>query len=819
MGAVSLTLVEARARAALVSHVSYGVHLDLTDRDTFGVCAVVRFSCREPGGSTFLELKDAQDVLLDGLPATTYAGRRLALADLATDNEVTVEARIPYVTDGDGMHTFTDPADGTTYVSAYVGMDLAQRIFPCFDQNDLKAPVTLAVTAPPGWRVVANGLAAGEQDGTWTFATTPPIPLPMFTVCAGPWHSVLWEHDGPDGQVLPFGWHARSSLAAQLDRDAEELIRITESCFDHYNALFNEPFAFGSYDQAFVPGLNWGALENPGCVTYRDEILPVGTPTEGERRQRAMIIAHEMAHQWFGNLTTMTWWEDTWLQESFADYMGFRVSAAAAGFTGTFVDFAVRPKVHAYAADERRSTHPVAPLPEDVADVDEATNNFDAISYAKGNSVLQQLVTWLGDEDFLTGVRTYFDRHRFGNATLADFVAALDDATERDVREWVELWLRTSGFDTIRATREDGAVVLTREGSRPHRFAVTSYDADLVALGTELVDLTDEPVRLSNAAAVVPNSGGETFARLRLDPPSWELLARDLASVAEEDVRAIVWSTAMDLVRCGELPPEEFLGLVTRHLPRERHIGIAEAVLGWTLDTLVVRHLSPDAVVDAVAQVAAACESGLASEPDEKLAVSLTRALARTTPDEMLLQRWLIDHVTHTGVEVDQHLRWLSLVRLAALGGLTADEIVDERAGDGTIQGVLGAAEALAARPDPDAKAEAFERLLGEPPLSNREFGATAAGLFEPEQAALVAPYVERYLTEGLDLARRRGPSFEEQLGRAFPAVPFTDAQVEHLARTLEGDVPTVLRRRWEDAYDDLVRGQSLSMPVEHGGD
>ncbi len=802
---VSLTLAEARDRAALVADVSYDLQFDLTDRDTFGVRAVVRFTCREPGAGTFLELTGGREVLLDGLPATAYDGRRLPLTDLAADNEVLVEARLPYVTDGDGMHTFTDPADGATYVSAYVGMDLAQRIFPCFDQNDLKAPVTVAVTVPAGWRVLANGRSEGEHDHTWTFATTPPIPLPMFTVCAGPWHSVTWEHAGPDGQVVPFGWHARASLAAQLDRDAEELIRVTEACFDHYGVLFGEPFAFGTYDQAFVPGLNWGALENPGCVTYRDEILPVGTPTEGERRRRAMIIAHEMAHQWFGNLTTMTWWEDTWLQESFADYMGFRVSADAAGFEGTFVDFAVRPKVRAYAADERRSTHPVAPLAEEVGDVDAASTNFDSISYAKGNSALQQLVTWLGDDDFLAGVRAYFDRHRFGNATLADFVAALDGATDRDVQGWVEAWLRTSGFDTIRATREGDEVVLTREGSRPHRFAVTSYDEHLVAVSTQLVDLADRPVRLPAAAAVVPNSGGETFARLRLDPASWALLARDLASVAEDDVRAIVWSTAMDLVRCGELAPAEFLGLATRHLPRERHIGIVEAVLGWILDTLVVRHLPPDAAVDAVAQVAAACESGLASEPDDRLAVSLTRVLARTTPDAMLLHRWLVDRVTHTGIEVDQHLRWLAVVRLAALGELDAGAIAEERAADGTIRGVLGAAEALAARPDPDAKAESFARLLGEPPLSNREFEATASGLWDPEQAELVAPYVDRYLTEGLALARRRGPSFEDQLGDAFPTVPFTDAQVALLAETLAGDVPTVLRRAWEDAHDDLT--------------
>jgi aminopeptidase N len=811
---VSLTLAEARARAALVSDVSYDLHLDLTDRAAYSCRAVVRFRCSQPGASTFLELTDAEQVLVDGLPATTYDGCRIGLDGLAEVNEVTVEARIPYVTDGDGMHTFTDPADGETYVSAYVGMDVAQKVFPCFDQNDLKAPVTVAVTVPEGWRVVANGRAADggpetatDGTGTWRFATTPPIPLPMFTVCAGPWHSVTWRHAG-----LDFGWHARASLAAQLDRDAEELRAVTESCFDHYLELFREPFAFGSYDQVFVPGLNWGALENPGCVTYRDEILPVGTPTSNERRRRGIVIAHEMAHQWFGNLTTMTWWEDTWLQESFADYMGFRVAGEAAGFTGAFVDFSISRKVGGYAADERRSTHPVAPLAEEVGDVDEATNNFDSISYAKGNSAIRQLVTWLGDDDFLAGVRTYFDRHRFGNATLADFVDALDSATDRDVRSWVEAWLRSTGFDTVRVEREgegaDQQVVLTREGSRPHRFAVSTYDADLVESGRVLVDLADEPVRLPAAPVVVPNSGGETFARLRFDRASWEALEADLASVVEDDVRAVVWSTAMDLVRCGELPATDFLGLVTRHVPRESHPGVLDGVLGWTTGSLVVRHLAAEQVTDALAQVAAACETGLASDPDADVAVTLTRRLATTTPDTMLLDQWLLDRQTHTGLEVDQHLRWLAIERLASLDAIEAGAVEEERVADGTILGVLGAAGALAALPTPEAKAAAWERLAGEPALSNREFEATAAGFWHPEHAALTGPYVERYLTDGLALAHRRGPSFEDMLGRAFPTIPLTDEQVAAVASALEGDVPTVLRRAWEDRYDDVVRAR-----------
>jgi len=516
------------------------------------------------------------------------------------------------------------------------------------------------------------------------------------------------------------------------------------------------------------------------------------------------VIAHEMAHQWFGNLSTMTWWEDTWLQESFADYMGYRVSDAA-GFTGAFVDFSISGKTRAYAADERRSTHPVAPEPEDVADVDEAFNNFDAISYAKGNSAIQQLVTWLGDEAFLAGVNVYFARHRFGNATLADFVDALDGATDRDVRGWVESWLRTTGFDTIRATRDDDGVLLTREGSRPHRVSVATYGTDLVATGTTMIDLADDPVRLPGAAVVVPNAGNETFARLRLDAGSWSALSHDLASVADDSTRAVVWATAIDLVRCGDLAPEDFLGLVTRHAPRERSVAIVESVLGWAHRTLVAHHLSPTAVPDAVAQVAAACETGLAGGPGEPIAVALTHTLAATSPDSLLLGKWLVDRQTHTGLPVEPDLRWTAIRRLAALGALTTEEIDEERVGDGTIVGVLGAAGANAALPTPEAKAAAWERLLGDG-LSNREFEAISSGFWDPEQTALVHDYLPRYLHEGLAAALRRGPSFEERLGKSFPRVPFADEHLAALEDVLRGDVPTVLRRAWEDAYDDRTR-------------
>jgi aminopeptidase N len=803
---VSLTLVEARARAALLSDVEYDVSLDLTDRETFGIEAAVRFACAEPGADSFLELTDAQDLGVTGVDDWTYDGRRIHLSGLAATNEVRVTGRVHYVTDGDGMHTFTDPADGETYVSAYVGMDVAQRVFPCFDQNDLKASVTLQVTAPENWTVLANALPTQAEGGRWVFAATPPVPTAMFVVCAGPWHSVTWEHEGPDGRALPFGWHARASLAGELDRDAEELVRVTEQCFDHYSRMFDEPFAFDSYDQVFVPGQNWGALETPGCVTYRDEYLPIGRVTEGERRRRATVIAHEMAHMWFGDLVTMRWWEDTWLNESFADYMGFRVVEEAAGFAGSFVDFTVSRKPGAYAADERRSTHPVAAIAEEVADVDLAAGNFDSISYAKGNSVLRQLVTWLGDEAFLAGVNAYLTRHRFGNATLADFVDALDAVTDRDVRGWAETWLRTTGFDTLRVGLEDGVPVLAREGSRPHRVRVTTYDESLTRLDSRLVDLADQPVRLSPAAVVVPNSSGETYARIRLDARSWEAVERDLASIPDDDTRAILWSSTFDLVRCGELAAHDFLGLVTRHLSREPDVSIVEPVLAWTLSTLVPQHLGPAEVVGAVAQVAAACESGLASEPDAEVAVALTRILAETTPDAVLLEGWLLDRATHTGIELDPAMRWSAIRRLASLGALSAGEIDEERRGDGTVVGELGAARAWAAIPDPEAKSRAWARMFDDPRVSNRVFVASAEGFWDPEQVALLHPYVARYLAEAPAVAAARGQAYSQLVGKAFPNIPLGPDDVAALETALAGDVPTVLRRVWEDRLDDLRR-------------
>ena len=803
MSTRSLTLAEARRRVTEVESPSYDVHLDLTNPATgsFGSRSTVRFTPRAE--STFLELADAAEVgvVVDGTPvAAAYDAGRIALAGLAPGvvTQVTVGARLPYVTHGDGMHIFTDPADGETYVSAYCGMDIAHRVFASFDQNDLKGPIALTVTADPAWTVLGNGRPTTDSQGHWELTATPPIPIALFVVCAGPWHSVTWDHDG-----LPCGWHARRSLAADLDRDADELRRTTDAVLDHLATLFTEPYPFDSCDQIFVPGLNWGAQENPGCVTYRDEMLPRERTSDHLRGFRATVIAHEQAHMWFGNLVTMRWFEDTWLQESFADYLGYRVAEDGAGFVGAQARHEIGRKPQAYVADERRSTHPVAPLAEQVPDVDAALANFDSISYAKGNSVLRQLATWLGDDAFLAGLNQHLTRHRFGNATLADFLAALDDTSDRDVRGWAEVWLRTAGFDTVSVDRTGDVPVLVRDGVRPHRFTVAAYDERLRPRGERLVDVGEVPVALDEwaDAVVVPNARGESFVRVRLDERSAAAVATYLSDVEDDLVRTVLWAGLLDRTETGDLDAAAYLELVARHLPRETDPTVVAGVVHHALGRVVPLRVTADAAGAAIGRVAAACLDGLDRVPAEQTAIAFAEGLAVTSDDAGLLRRWLAGGRTDAGTTLDPRLRWQALGRLAQLGAADEEEIEAARTADGSAEAELGAARALAARPTAAAK-EAAWLAMTDDQVSNRMFSALADGLWSAEHADLVAPYVAAYAERGPALAARSS-AFANVVGWGFPRLALDAEQVATFERALRGDVPTLLRRAWEDELDD----------------
>ncbi|MFI7387546.1 aminopeptidase N [Streptomyces sp. NPDC049813] len=839
-----LTRDEAQTRARLIDVEHYTVDLDLTrGADTFDSRAEIRFTAHTPG-DTFVELKPAElrSATLDGRPLDPAAltGNRLPLTGLtAGPHELRVDARMRYSHTGEGMHRFTDPTDGETYVYTQLFMEDVQRVFAAFDQPDLKARFDLTVTAPDGWSVLANSVTEHLGEGRWQAATTPLLSTYLIAVAAGPWHSVRTEHRG-----LPFGLHCRRSLAPHLDADAGELLDITRACFDRYHEKFTEPYPFDSYDQAFVPEFNAGAMENPGLVTFRDEFVYRSAVTDTERQTRAMVISHEMAHMWFGDLVTLQWWDDIWLNESFAEYMGYQTLTEATRHTDTWVDFGIARKSWGYDADQRPSTHPVAP--EAVPDTASALLNFDGISYAKGASALRQLVTWLGEEHFLAGINTHFQRHKFANATLADFLdslAAGAAGTGRDVHAWADAWLRTTGVDTLTTTVTDtpetpdapGSWNLTvaHRGSRPHRIAVGLYDRDPAAAHTFVLrDRVDLDVPQSGPrtfagprpALVVPNDQDLTYAKLRLDPATEEAALRGISGIPDALTRTVLWNALRDMVRDGDLEPAAYLETAAAHLPEERDLALVQGVLTFAHTQIADRYSTPEDRPAALTLLTALCTDLLHRTADGTapgLRLTAVRHLIDTAQHPDPVRGWLDSGAVPDGPDLDPELRWRILGRLSVLGAID-DAVIDaELAHDPSATGQEGAARCRAALPDPQAKQAAWDALFTTDPdreLSNYLFTATAQGFWQPEQSDLLRRYVPRYFTDAPALADRRGPAIAAAAGRhAFPAHAVDDDTLRLGEKCLTEGAPTpALRRRLADELDDLARALKVRTTPHH---
>ncbi|MFE6283966.1 aminopeptidase N [Streptomyces sp. NPDC057877] len=821
-----LTRDEAQTRARLLDVHRYTIDLDLTGGDdTFDSRTVIRFTVRadQDATDTFVEVKPAElrSATLDGHPLDpeSLTENRLPLKNLTPgEHELRLTARMRYSRTGEGMHRFTDPSDGETYVYTQMFMDDVQRVFAAFDQPDLKAVFDLTVTAPEGWTVLANGITEHLGDGRWQAATTPPISTYLVAVAAGPWHSIRTEH-----RDLPFGIHCRRSLAPHLDADADEILDVTRACFDRYHEKFDEPYPFDSYDQAFVPEFNAGAMENPGLVTFRDEFVYRSAVTDTERQTRAMVIAHEMAHMWFGDLVTLRWWDDIWLNESFAEYMGYQTTAEATRFTDTWTDFGITRKAWGYDADQRPSTHPVAP--DSVEDTASALLNFDGISYAKGASALRQLVTWLGEKDFLSGINNHFTRHKFGNATLADFIDSLADATERDVHTWADTWLRTTGVDTLtpRITPGDGGVctlTVDRTGTRPHRIAVGVYDQDLTDEGRltlrHRVELDvphpdgGHPIGKPPALLVL-NDGDLTYTKVRFDQKSFHTLGENLSGLPDPITRAVVWNALRDAVRDGELPPATYLRTARTHLPHETDLAVTQGVLVFAATQIADRYTTPEDRPAALATLSSLCRDLIRRTEDGDhpgLRLIAVRHAIDVAAQPDTLAAWLADGTVPGGPELDPELRWRILGRLAVLGATDEAAIAAELARDPSATGQEGAARCRAALPDPEAKATAWEAMFSHDDLSNYLFTATARGFWQPEQADLLRPYLARYYEDAVALAARRGPAIADAAGRwAFPAHAVDAETLRHGEECLrDADLIPALRRKLIDQLDDLAR-------------
>ncbi|MFD1831937.1 aminopeptidase N [Streptomyces desertarenae] len=831
----ALTREEALTRAHLLDVRQYAIDLDLTrGEDVFGSTTTIRFTTRE-AGDTFVEVRPhtLHRAVLDGhdLDTAALADGRLPLTGLtAGDHELRVEADMAYSRTGEGMHRFTDPADGRTYLYTMCFQTEAPRVFAAFDQPDLKAPFTVTVTAPEEWTVLGNGTArrTGDRPGRWECATTPPLSTYFVAVAAGPWHSVRTRHAG-----IPFGLHVRQSLAPHLDADAAELLDITRACFDRYHRIFDEPYPFDSYDQAFVPEFNAGAMENPGLVTFRDEYIHRSAVTGTQRQTRAVTIAHEMAHMWFGDLVTLRWWDDIWLNESFAEYMGYQVVADATPFTGAWTEFAIGRKAWGYDADQRPSTHPVAPEPEAVPDTDTALLNFDGISYAKGASALRQLVHWLGEKAFLAGVNDHFARHRFGNATLADFVDSLTRASGRDVHAWAGRWLRTTGVDTLTpgVTADEDArrwhLEIAHRGNRPHRVTVGPYDlagdgsGALTPRAPLEVDLAADEDRHPLTAdgprpdLVLLNDRDLTYAKVRLDERSRRTVRHHLSALPDPLTRATAWNALRDMVRDGELPPAAYLDTARDHLPRETDNAVVSGVLGFARGELADRYLAPGRRTAALETLARTARALLANattgEQDDEGGTRLTavRTLVDSTTDPTELRTWWETATLPGGQPLDHELRWRLLHRLTALGAAGPDDIDAALDADPSATGTEGAARCRAALPDPEAKEAAWRDVFDEADtLSAYRLTATLQGFWHPEQRDLLRDYVPRYFAQAPALAARRGEAVAQALVRHGFPWPFTDtATLAAGERCLAApDLTAALRRGLTDALDDLAR-------------
>ena len=810
----SLTVDGARTRAAALTIHSYDVDLDLTRGDrTFGSTTRIVFSAAAQ--STYLDVKpdELTSVTLNGTPVDVagLSDGRLMLTGLAAENELVVVASMLYSNDGEGLHRSVDAADGLTYLYAMSFLDAAPRIFACFDQPDLKAPYKVKVTAPPEWIVLGNGAATQVSPGRWELAETKPLSTYFVTLVAGPYHQILGEHDG-----IPLGLVSRQSLAEALDREAEDLFTVTGQAFDEYHRLFGYRYPFGEYHQAFVPEFNAGAMENPGCVTFRDSMVFRSAATDGERSSRARTVVHEMAHQWFGDIVTMQWWNDLWLNESFAEYMAHRVSTTATKYTDNWIDFAFIRKWWGLQADQRSSTHPVAA--DAVKDALASLEDFDGISYAKGAAVLKQLAVYLGDDVFLAGVRAHITSNEFGNATFADLVAKWTEAGAAGLDVWAQNWLRTPGVDTISAERTATGVKLRRvapaayPADRPHQLTVGGYDESGRGVSVPvLLDADEVEVSLDPAVAVViPDAADDTWAKIRLDADSLARLPEVLPKIEDGVTRAVVLNSIRDAIADAELDPRLGFEVLLAALPDETSDLAVMTMVGWARQRLLGVYLPYEPYRGQLADVLTA---RLASTPaGSSLQLAVARGAVQVTNDAELLKGWLAGVDVPEGLSVDADLRWSITLQLARIGAIGDAEIDAELARDTSSEGVVHATRSRAALPAPAAKERAWAQIMTDAEIANYELYAACEGFWHPAQLEVTAPYVERYFAEIAGTEKFRSGLIVSAASKfAFPAFAIEERVVQ-LAADLAADesVAAGIRRSASDGADDLKRALAI---------
>jgi aminopeptidase N len=829
----NLTRDEARRRAELLEVDSYRVSLDLgnaTDlaAPTFLSTSTIGFSCAEPGASTFLDLiaPSVRSITLNGRaldPAAVVADSRVQLPDLLAHNEVTVVADCAYSRTGEGLHRFQDPADQLVYLYTQFEPADARRLYANFEQPDLKASFTFDVKVPAGWYISGNAAPARRapvRDGVahWTFQPTARISTYLTVVVAGPYHVASDEYTRrlPDGSelLIPLNALCRASFAAHFDDAA--IFDVTKRGLDFFHAAFDYPYPFGKYDQAFVPEYNLGAMENPGCVTFNEEYVFRSKQTDAMYEARANTILHEMAHMWFGDLVTMKWWDDLWLKESFADYMGAYGLVGATHWTNGWVTFANRRKAWAYRADQLPSTHPIVAT---IDDLEDAKLNFDGITYAKGASVLKQLGAYVGEQEFLEGARRYFQRHAYGNTTLRDLLAALEETSGRDLSAWSKAWLETSGVNAL-GLDESGAVIVQGGAPRPHRIAVGGYRYDAATGMVEReqrveLDVTEAstplPAAFADAQFVLVNDEDLSYCKLVLNADQLAFAFAHLSALRDPMPRSLLWSALWNMTRDGVLPGRRFLEYLDRHAAAETEIGVLDNLLSQASDVLD-HYLAAPARAEALAPAAAMAERELRAAPagsDHQLAWVRFLAARACRPEDFALLAGLVDGSAQLpGLTVDDDLRWRFLLALAGAGLADQARLDAELELDRTASGHRHHIECLAARPLAEAKAQAWQYFEGERDWAKDLLRAVLAGFARADQLPLVAPYAEPYFA-ALDRiwAERSLENATTLVKSGFPGLCVDEPTLALADAWLAGPGHApALRRLVSESRDDLAR-------------
>jgi aminopeptidase N len=830
--ASNLTRDEARDRARLLSVASYQVELDLTgDEETFRSATTVRFSAAAAGTATFCDLTApaVREIVLNGqaLDPAAFDGNRIALAGLAADNELLVVADCAYSRSGEGLHRFTDPADKGVYLYSDLETFDAHQIYACFDQPDLKATFELTVIAQDNWQVIGNmpppadPQPAGPGRLRWEFPPTPLLSTYLTFVAAGPYHAVRDEHDG-----IPLALFCRESLASYLD--PAEIFELTKQGLDFYQGQFGLRYPFPKYDQLFVPEFKAGAMENPGAVTFLESYVFRSRVTDSTREARASTILHEMAHMWFGDLVTMRWWDDLWLNESFATWAAAVAEAEGTRFTSAWTVFAQFEKAWAYRQDQLPSTHPIA---ADIPDIAAVEVNFDGITYAKGASVLKQLVAWVGRDNFLAGVQQYFAEHSWGNATLGDLLGALEQFSGRELASWSKAWLETAGVNTLRPRFEVGpdgrftsfAVLQEAPAShpelRPHRIAIGLYRQDEAGLNRVQrveTDIAGERTEITELAGVecpdlvLVNDDDLTYAKIRLDERSQQALVNGKGWFTDDLPAAICWAAAWDMVRDGELRARDFLSMVLVGAEFITDVSVLRTVL-MQVSSAIRRYADPAWRLEGLARLATALRGWLTAAPagsDAQLTYARAFAdVAAARADLDLLAGLLDGSVTIEGLAVDTELRWLLLQRLVARGEADEDRIDTELDNDRTDAGERHAISARAAIPTAEAKARAWDQIVsGE--LPNAMFRAALNGFQDLDQAELLTPFAEPFFEVLASLWRDWGSDMGQYF--ATSGYPVTAVSQQTLDRTdaylAAASPPASLRRLLSEDRDDIAR-------------